>query len=209
MLDLILLSSLLLFAPASGSPFTIHHPASLHPSTHNSSSPNTLSLAQNVQNLISSLHSSPDPILRTSPLVALYATARPFQFTQDLASFTDLELNFWPSNVPTRGPLTEIYIFRNNPPPHWDRWQAPERQLIDHYTDQPMREIQWAEVQAIMGLEEAWELLGGEGWTGGVGMVVLSVWMRYPLSWCFKFDGAVNVRVDVVTREVVEEVTGC
>lgn len=70
--------------------------------------------------------------------------------------------------------------------------------------------MHWEEINERMSIYEADVLLKDAGYTGTFAKAMVALWMGYPLSWCFAFvDPHVNVRVDIVTREVVEEVTGC
>lgn len=76
--------------------------------------------------------------------------------------------------------------------------------------DHPEHPMHWEEINERMSIYEADVLLKDAGYTGTFAKAMVALWMGYPLSWCFAFvDPHVNVRVDIVTREVVEEVTGC
>ena len=167
---------------------------------------NSISLYQNVQNLIVAIRHSPDPRISTAPLIAVYAfTAGGMETTTDVSALRRLEVMFRP-RIPPEGGYKEFLVI-NNDPNNYAHWLPPTKELAQEHD--PEREIQWEEVNQLMNIHEADRLLKAAGYRGRFVKAMVALWMGYPLSWCFGYEPPLSVRVNLLTREVVEEIHGC
>ncbi|KAL8688189.1 MAG: hypothetical protein Q9218_005835 [Villophora microphyllina] len=187
---------------------------SLTPNHTSSSSTNSLRLPlfENVQRILMEIHNSPFPHLRRSNLLAVYAsTLGNFETTTTVSALRKLKIVVFPP-LPPNQPipfLVDCFDFHNLVPDHYDQWAGPVVQSTQHWGNMDAS-IRWEEVYAVMGIEVAELRVKEAGYRRPFAMVQLSIWMGYPMSWCFKFtEPYQNIRVEVATGKVVEEIHGC
>ncbi|KAL8732296.1 MAG: hypothetical protein Q9166_002868 [cf. Caloplaca sp. 2 TL-2023] len=190
---------------------------SSHHLTLNVSAPtkpsNELTIAQNIDRLLTTINSSPDHTLSTAALVSV--TLRPtfaIASTPNVNQLRWLTLTFYPSTPPPH-PGRRSIISISNSLTNFARWTRPIRYTVSEESWRLQTEIQWGEVMALMGFEEAARRVRAAGFEQEFFGLEVARWRGSELAWCFSIRGVGGVgavRVGVLSGRVEEdEDEGC
>ena len=174
---------------ASSLVLPIHSPISgynILPSSINGnvSAPNTLTVEQNIRNLLRLLAASPFPGAKQAKLVSIllrvddHDTIIP-TLSSDIASFRKIDCGFrWsdPRIIPPG------FSIENRWPTHWDHWEAP----IPERVSEDWAPVSWQLLFSRMSVEWADVVLKRHGYRGPYGAIVLQQQAGAALGWCFE-----------------------
>ncbi|CAO1605779.1 hypothetical protein XANCAGTX0491_009285 [Xanthoria calcicola] len=150
----------------------------LNPS-HNINSSNSLSVEQNIGNLMHFLSTNPDPGLNKAQLLTIILRADGNQFphhtlSADIAAFRKIDCIFRYRSAP-RG-----FRMANRWPDHWDQWNAP----IPEVPLTPLLPVSWRTIFSRLSVEWA-DVVLKQRYPGRYGGVILLQQAGRPLGWCF------------------------
>lgn len=183
------------------------------PALNNTSTHNSLSLAQNVARLQIHLSRQDDIRFRQSELVSVELEGPYAHFsTTNLNDLRRARTIFKSGQPDPQHPQKTEFEVKNDPI-HWTRWRWDTDAIVWFYDDRfwdGADEIQWEEIQAVMDIHEADRLVKAAGWTQPFHHVTVGKMNRVPRPrWCFSYlegpqGGQAAVRIDVLTKEITE-----
>ncbi|KAL8715877.1 MAG: hypothetical protein Q9220_000544 [cf. Caloplaca sp. 1 TL-2023] len=145
-----------------------------------------ISLSTNIENLVRTLNLRQERFFNQASLQAVYlAVNQGQQPSGRIAEFRHIYCTFAAGgNIPEGG--VSGFAVENQFPLHWDRWQDPTvNEASPHF-----EELQWMDIQALMSIERADQLLKAAGHTGPYYEIVIVQYEHRPLGYCFIMEHA-------------------
>lgn len=172
----------------------------------NVSTSDTLTVEQNIRNLLHLLATDPFPRAKHAKLVSIllrvddYDTIVP-TLSSNMAEFRKIDCGFrWPN--PGRS-IPRGFLIENRWPAHWDQWASfTIKRVPDDWAP-----VSWELMFRRMSVEWADVVLKRSGYRGQYGAVILQQYAGAPLGWCFEhiqldqhWSGNVLVQPDGVVQ---------